>query len=448
MKHAHLILAACASILLANSSYAVLDGTLSVPDGNGNPITGSQLRMWMNDLVPPNVKGLLILTECYGGNVAANFTGADNNTAVISATSGGQTATYGGYDSGASNALAPGAANTGQTVHAGGTATRDTANETPTTAGGLAPNGFSLAPVGTNDIESRHILIYAGIPDNQAGRDFDQRDKIKMNFAGQAPPGTTITTVGDAGMNGWDKPASAAELRKAIKEIGDTIAGSANPSKEQFVMFVTDHGDLHNKEVVGATVAPSTSTGLTGVPSFGLSLPGSPAPLQLLDDPNNVPGFSMFIDLYTMGLTTPNTGGGFFDPGDWELTLTPDMGAPFMIDSFFDVFTELSIDGFDGSSSIVGDTPGEGIRVYFPFDGLGGRPSESIFAGSFFDIFYDVDIANFTPQGPGIHSGSYLISEFSQDTGNISKLEPIPEPGTALWGLVGLAAGLIRRRRC
>ena len=302
-------------------------GTLSTSIGDS--ITDTQLADWIDELIPPATSGqrLIVLTECFGGDKVDNFAGKAN-TAVISATSPGETATYGGYDDDAAAALKPGATNTGATVHAAGSGD---AKATPTTGGGLAPGGFSLAPVATptDMIESRHVLVYAGQPDGGGGTtDVMQRDTIKANFAGDA----TVTTVGGAGGGGWDHPGSAKGLRAALKAIGDDIANDPMPTKEQFILFVTDHGDLHKKDANNTITVPSCGALCLPTP-YSSSFDGFDSlldldPQILFDDPDNEPGLSIFVDLWQYNqdnpggeILIPDGSPPFFSPGEWQLTV-------------------------------------------------------------------------------------------------------------------------------
>jgi hypothetical protein len=417
---------------------AVVQGTLSTSVGDS--ITSDQLRDWINEFIPGGNQRLLVMTQCYGGNAATSFAGAAG-TAVISATSPGQTAVYGGYDADAAVALAPGAGNTGATVHAAGTAGKH-ASETPSTGGGVAPGDFSLAPVPaapapTDPIFSRHVLVYAGIPDGGGGTsDVAQRNQIAANFAGQ--PHTTVTSVGGAGGGGWNHPGSAAGLRKALSDIGAAINASPQPTREQFIMFITYHGDLHKKQTT-TVVSPQNSTIPLTPPSnpFRTFSPSELPPDHLAADPNNVAGFSVFLPFNNGSVlrTAPDVATPYFPPNSWQLeldNLSP-TGTDYTIGSFFDVFLEL-----DGSG-VVGDFPGEGVRVIFQLPHLDNTPA---FMDSFFDVFYEVRLTNhthFTQQ-----AGAYLVGEFSQDSGAIAKV--IPEP-TALILLMLGGLSLMRQRR-
>ena len=407
-------------LAVAASGATVKTGTLAT--SAGNPITDTQLASWIDEFIPAASNRLIVLTECYGGDKVDNFAGK-TNTAVISATSPGQTAKYGGYDNDAGAALAPGAGTTGATVHTAGTNGKH-ASETPTTGGGLAPGAFDLQPTNpTGAVQSRHVLVYAGQPDGGGGTsDVQQRDTIKTNFAGQA--NTTVTSVGGGGGGGWDKPGSAKGLRDALKEIGDAITSSPNPDKEQFILFVTDHGDLHKTETATVTAPASSAVTVPGLESFQTSIDLEPS--DLFFEQNNITSFSFFIDFLDNGLTASEGSGPFFNPGDWELTL--DNGSQtFQFNNFFEQFTELTT---DPSPGIIGDQPGEGVRLYFPVP-------ETLFVDQFFDVFVDVTMINATSQ-------SYLVSGVSQDTGAMSKA--IPLPTAALAGL-SLLAGMCAIRR-
>jgi hypothetical protein len=209
------------------------EGTLSTTQGAS--ISDETLRDLLDEHIPTNNahSSLVVLTQCYGGDTANDLTGRDN-TAVLSATSEGETAVYGGYDNDAAAALRPGEGRTSDTVHDAGVAGKH-ASETPTKSG----DAVSLEDTSkTGDIRSRHVLVYAGQPDSREGRDNDQRDTIESNFAGKA--NTTVTTVGGDGSGGWDHPGSQAGLTDALEAISEQMN-----ENEQFILFVTDHGDLH-----------------------------------------------------------------------------------------------------------------------------------------------------------------------------------------------------------
>jgi hypothetical protein len=380
----------------------VTQGTLSVSAGDW--ITGSQLASWIDELIPGTTDRLVVLTECFGGDAAGAYTGK-SNTAVASATAAGETSQYGGYDSGAagtggaSGALRPGAGRTGQSVHDAGSASK-AAGESTSTGGGLPLSGFLLEDTSLfGSVQSRHVLIYAGKPDSGAGRDVDQRNTIKSNFGvpsgstqSTTQPNTSVRAVGGDGTGGWDKPGSAQGLRQALNDIGNEINAAPPGSKEQFILFVTDHGDRHQIETPATPLSvPRLSDRSWTMPTF-TSSPSFNAQ-TLAADPNNVPGFSLFVDYFANGITRPVSAGPLFHQGDWRLDLTPAVagGQTRILDSFFDVFTELSVDG----SNITGD---------------------------------------------------YSISQMTQDSGSLAKTG-VPEPSTTVLLALGLVAALLLRRR-
>lgn len=121
------------------------------------------------------------------------------------------------------------------------------------------------------------------------------------------------------------------------------------------------------------------------------------------------PGFSITVDIapftHEVG-DDPTAYTPFFPTNAWRLLLTPQPpAAPLLLTGFEERFIEAN----DG---VVGNAPGEGLRLFFPVD-------PAVFADSFFDITYDVEIFNDTPD-------QYLVVDFSQDTGSVAKGESAP----------------------
>jgi len=80
-------------------------------------------------------------------------------------------------------------------------------------------------------------------------------------------------------------------------------------------------------------------------------------------------------------------------------------------------------------NGIIGDVSGEGVELFYELD-------PDVWIDSFFDVTYNVDIRNNTPN-------DILLMDFSQDTGPVAKL---PEPATmVMLALGGLA--ILRRNR-
>lgn len=205
------------------------DSTLSASDGA--PIRDDTLELLLDQHVPTGNahSSLLVFTQCYGGSMVDEFADREG-TSVLSATVPAQTARYGGYHDDAAAALYAEDGRTSDDVHEAGT---DGASslEDPIAQGPAAP----LDEVGSTGIGSRHVLVYAGQPEE---KDVEDRDTIEQNFAGD--PDTTVTTVGGAGQaDGWDYPGTFAGLRDALVEISAWM----DPT-EQFVLFVTDHGGI------------------------------------------------------------------------------------------------------------------------------------------------------------------------------------------------------------
>ncbi|MDD2455527.1 MAG: hypothetical protein PHE10_04260, partial [Kiritimatiellae bacterium] len=362
----------------------------------GDDIYDYQLDQMIDSVVPPSAKRLIVLTQCYGGDCLDNFKGT--NTAVVSATSPGQKAVYGGYDDDAANACKPGAGKTGQNVHDAGAAGKHS-QETPVTGGKLAPGAVSLEPVTADGaVRSRHVIVYAGMPDKK-GRDNAQRDKIKANFKGQL--NTTVKTVGGEGpKDGWDKHGWKRGLQEAINEAAAAIEAVPDPSKEQFLLFVTDHGDMHEIKHVTTPTPPSNSV-IVQANAFVAA--------DFAERAFERPGFSITVDIAPFTHEVGETPDGyipFFPTNAWRILLTPPPpAAPLLLTNFVERFIEFE----DG---IIGNAPDEGVRLFFSVD-------PTLFVDSFFDVMYDVEIFNDTPE-------TYRVMDFSQDTGPVAKGESDP----------------------
>jgi hypothetical protein len=258
----------------------------SVVTWEGLSIEANWLSTAIEEFIPAESQKLLVLTECFAGNVAlsAAFRNAPN-TCILAATVQNQTGKYGGYHDDAARALKPEGGRTARTVHTQGVKGKKTAppgttntwlyrfenSEWPITGGTLPPEAFLLEPITpTSQVQSRHIIIFMGQPETKEVRienhdgvtvplprgaptqidDNADREAIIQNFAGQ--PNTTVVTLGggpsrnnpDLGTNGWGMPGTSYALGRALEAAGAAIRASENPAREQFILFVGDHGDL------------------------------------------------------------------------------------------------------------------------------------------------------------------------------------------------------------
>src|SRR5207244_4037052 len=124
--------------------------------------------------------------------------------------------------------------------------------------------------------------------------DAGDRDTIKQNFAGE--PNTTVTTAGgepsvndrQLGQNGWDYSGTLGGLEAAIKKAGDAIKNSSHPEREQFILFVGDHGmmgTLGNNPAPPKKSTPNSRSEMA--PSFQTFTSDGPAVYFMEQDPNN-----------------------------------------------------------------------------------------------------------------------------------------------------------------
>jgi hypothetical protein len=437
MKTLNSVCAAMALVASLTASISgqvetVTNGFLSVNDGDR--IQDSKLASWISG-IDSSANRLLILTECYGGEVALQFTGT--NTAVTSATSlTSQTAYAGGYDTGAANALVPATGGNALGVHDLASLIKNP-KESPTTGGGLALSSFPLDPVGTNNIESRHIIVYAGRPTND---DTTNRDTIVKNFSKES--NTTVTTVGGAGSaDGWNQPGTAAGLKDAIDSAKTAINNATNPSREQFILFVGDHGGERETQRVLVSLPPESGAPITAVDPTNpsptqnglLTFQSNPSSAAYMNPamlgPGTTPGFSCFIDLSSTGNGRPVVTSSLsfiIEPSLWQMEVTPQTG-PNAGHSIFLSNPILLANDYNGDG-IIGDAPGEGVTLEFPVD-------PSVMTSSFFDTYAEIQVFNGT-------SNTWQVTDASQDTGDIAQA---PEPAGIAWASLILLA--LRRSR-
>ncbi|MCS6771957.1 MAG: hypothetical protein NZ740_08030 [Kiritimatiellae bacterium] len=386
----------------------VTNGTLATTYGAS--IMDRDVARWIEESIPTNSKKLIILTQCFGGNMVDKFA-TISNTTVISATSPGQKSKYGYYDKGASMALKPGPSRTAQDVHNEGFASKHT-NETPIIGGTLSPTNFSLDPVSpTGTVKSRHIVFYAGEPDSRPERDFDQYLRIKKSFETE-----TNTTLESAGgqlsiSNILDFVGNAASLRRVITNAAAAITNSPTPDDEQFVFYVTDHGDYHVTADVRTNLPPMSTLTISNFPSFRSN---AITPKAILEDAHAVPSFSIFIP-FTNVVHPAN------EPLSHYVPYFSSFGFQLQVFDATNDVTPLNTFNFSleqawelNGSGFIGDFPGEGIVRRFTMD-------PSVFVSNYFD-------RTLTFRLTSLVSGTWMIQRISQDSGELSKLfEPLVE---------------------
>ncbi|HVR75719.1 MAG TPA: hypothetical protein VMT52_15395, partial [Planctomycetota bacterium] len=381
---------------------------------------------------------LLVFAQCYGGEFAASPFFNLPNTATAAATRTGEQAQYSGYHDDAARALRPEAGRTGETVHLEGIggifmgAAFNDFPEHPTSGGGLPLSAFSLEPVtGTGAVRSRHVIVYAGkpdsqprrdpetgdtIPDGEGGRrrtrDVQDRNNIRINFAGE--PNTTVTAVGGPsspddpalGMDGWDFSGTPEGLAAAVAQVGAEIAASPDASKEQFILFVGDHGNYR-------------AGGLTQVPLNPNSRSGAASSFPSLDAAQTIgmedPGFSFHVSLGDTPRPIVRDGEGryvpFFGAGDFEIDITPGGSGTIVLTGYTEQYLELGDD-------ILGNEPGEGLLFRFPVE-------PGLFRTQLTDKLLDIGITNRTAE-------ALTVLEIAVDTGLVRRgpYDEAPEPAT------------------
>ena len=427
----------------ATADGSMSSGRLSTYQGSTNSIAPRALSRMIEYYIPAEAKKLLIFAQCFGGDVACSPHFNDMaNTSIASGTSPGQQAKYGGYHDDAARGLSPGEGRTAEDVHDAGDAGKyehynpnnpggvetDAGSlrnwsEMPVTSGACPLGEFSLAHTSVNgEVQSRHIVIYAGKPDtgrepvedrdgitvptyeayldDQAGgdtrrefTDADDRDAIERNFEGEV--NTDVTSVGGApdpnnpgsGQDGWDHPGNLDGLEAALKKAGAAIRNSPNPDKEQFILFVTDHGE--GELYTDRTTNVPSNTRSSVAPQFSSFAADAFIVEQMQLEPQNEPGFSLFLDYSDNPRGFERLPGGaavpMYEPGTFRLAVTPAGGAEVVFDDFFEQVVDLNDDG------IIGSSPGEGIDLRF-------RVSEDDFLQGLVGMELDIALVNNAPE--------------------------------------------------
>lgn len=432
---------------------------LDAPAGGGTlategpqMITGDDLKSFLESHLPAEAEKLLVFTQCFGGSIASSEGFRDMpNTAIASASSANQTAKYGGYDDDAARGLRPEEGRTALDMHRDAILGRSSTlpapdeksrdknylfkeEEWPITAGGLGLESFSLAPVTpAGPIKSRHIIFYAGQPEKkqiwletQDGHtvrgtenaqslevgDFSVRDQVVKNFMGQ--PNTTVRTVGGKpaseksteGTEGWDYAGTYPGLERAVREAGEAIRNASDPSAEQFILYVGDHGGQGFTLVAEPTTFEAgTSLSLTVDLS---TLQGAETWLEYSEyEIENQPTLQLDVAPETSGespqsqrriigmVATVDT------PPNLQITVTPEDGRPRVLTE-----PDLLVIDSNGDGNIEPED-GDRFRFAFPFP-------ESLLVGRTASRAFAVNLLNQS-------SENQVLSTLQLNSGKISK---------------------------
>ena len=354
-------------------------------------ISDQQLSQLIESAVPDESQRLLIFGQCFGGEFASSALFNHPNTATMSASLPDEPAQYGGYHEGAAKGLKPEAGRTGQSVHNDGEATRFNAGELytehPTTGGGLPLSQFSLEPATADgNVRSRHIVVYAGSPGSRLRRNRDtadpeldangekqqvydsaDRDAIKKAFEGQ--PNTTVHSVGgppsdsdpNAGTDGWDFPGDFNGLARSMYLVSQEMQKAADKSKEQFILFVGDHGEYR----IGCDAPVTVPPGSRSILSDFKVMSASPAlENAMVGDLDNKPSFDFFVPFDDFNVSVMRDSEGNYIPfhsyGDFILEVIPAAGSgtPIILRTFFEQYR-------DSGDDILGNQSGEGLQFRF-----------------------------------------------------------------------------------
>jgi hypothetical protein len=345
---------------------------------DGVDVYDFEVRDLIDQYIGSNYESMILaFTQCYGGDNIDNFSDLAN-TSILSGSTPGNTTDYGGYHASLSQNFTPGSDT--DTAHAAGAAGASS-GDSPNTAGTNQTIG------GTG---STHVLVWAGQPNNLDQQDIDN---LVNNFGGL--PNTTVTVLsGDGSGPSADGAATMDNLVDSLDDIGSQMGAD-----EQFIFFVTDHGDLDE----GVTNF-NLDNGFAQITDLDMT-----AYFDMVNDPNNVPLLNLTSSVDPASLVS-NIG---------TVTLNGNVVFDSNINSFFDVFTEIPID-------LTND----------------GVPDEYRLTATLLENWFQPldNVIGFTYEGDSPLS----LDLVALNSGAISR-KIVPEPATML--LVALGAAMAARRR-
>lgn len=440
---------------------AYREGSL-VTATSGVYVGASTLRHMLDYYIPAESKKLLVLTECFAGSIALSRHFVDApNTVVVSATSPNQTGKFGGFHDDAARGLKPETDRTAADLFEGASVGKTTgaltvdgvdvskedlfkSSEWPLVSGGLAAEDFLLGPVLTTpSLSSRHVVVFMGSPDRRLPRvslhgsttigdpsgqrlevtDNLDRARIELNFKGEA--NTTVHTAGGApsesdptrGQDDWDHPGTLDGLEQAIREAGEAIRNSPNPAREQFILFVGDHGEegqLAPLPEVPPVVPAVTLEPVKLTVSWSLSPKADLFYYHLGLDSSNAPGLGLTLVPETASNNVPRLQQAPArwrppEPGSLTLELLRPDRPPMVLNAFVSGTVDLDDDG------VIGSVPGEGVQLFFPV------PEDVVVQ----------DLAGSTLEVRAVHRGTHAfrVTRLSLSSGAVAKTSyAVPPP--------------------
>ncbi len=253
---------ACRSLSFRTALVAVILGTVAVSTGSaqvgqeptrrgalrgadGQSFTSADLRKWIDTCIPASRRQdmILVFSQCFGANWFGDFMDyIESDTTLLAASQEDTPSTYTGVHVAYADNLKP--TNKVEKLQDEGVK-----RITGATGGDTVKGAGSKARV-IGGVKSTHVLVWAS---NPAPDDWRDINSVKSNFAGRA--NTTVTVLAgsadrkDKDGNTTSFAATKGNMQLALATIGlamylSQFTPPPIPKSEQFVLFVTDHGDL------------------------------------------------------------------------------------------------------------------------------------------------------------------------------------------------------------
>jgi len=329
---------------------------------NLQAINEDQLESMIDTYIPDFQGMFLAFTQCYAGDWVDRYEDREG-VYTVAGNPAGKTTAYGGFHRGLAYSMRPGE---GRDVTDVFWAARDfrRSSEAPWSRG----PALTMAPPGTEGLESRHILFYAGAAERL---DLADLSYLRQNFRGQ--PNTTITAVVGNG-TGYDHPATLEGLRSAFEEIGEQMN-----ENEQFILFVGDHGTYQRVQTEVQVPGPEGGCGVT------VTIPEEQVQ-EMLSTPENDP----FTGIMLHASTPPSEG----DVENLSFELKDSAGFTIFSSGYMSAGHITVYEPDLNGNETLGE-PGEGVTYY-------SHVPENTIIPSFYlggDVSVHVWLSNFSSTG-------------------------------------------------
>jgi len=280
---------------------------------NDDHIHDWELAQYLKNSIGDNYHSrILTFTQCFGGDLINDFENS-RQTTILTSNEPGKVAYYDYSDSAYAENMIPG--NTTDKLHESAK-TEKHSDET------LQYSGPDQTIGAVGDIKSCHVLFWAGDPNSIDRKQFDE---IHGNFPG--PENTVTVLAGDGDQQNWGPNVDGPATRESLKTELENIKKLMN-SEEQFILFVSDHGDLDSsRRSVPCSAGSSAKIDIEiPTPLYGdMLIDPANHPFIGLVTSNSLPILPGDLEIWLNGMGPIDVGSSMVEtPLDLDFDLVPD----------------------------------------------------------------------------------------------------------------------------